>query len=405
MTISILVSKFNMSGQIKCPRCGYQKDLKAMLKHFNRKTPCPAKLEDIDLNTIKDDLLKAHISKTKEEEKPDPVPQKKREIPELKESRISVTKNLKKPVSVKPIVVKSGFKIENDDDSELVTDSDSALDTDGESITFPEQDGVTITEVVSEPESDVVSHNSDVVSHNSDVVSHNSDVSSVTSSVKSITSSVKSIASPVKSTTPEPKKGKKAKPKRKTKAQTKLEEKQRKEFMEKRKEIRAKDVAKRKKKDDFVKAIETELDKEPTVTPDENSPEGIAVDMRSMIRFMHRRLQLIEQAFVSSQHEIQELRETNSILTQKILVIMSMITGYPGFIKNLPISKDIFPQHVSSMDEVDQDPMIKMRQDLKNFPPAGVMPKAGQSGFQTTSSSSYKYATVHESDDESDEET
>jgi hypothetical protein len=360
-----------MSCQIKCPRCGYQKDMKAMLKHFNRKTPCPAKLMDIDLNTVKDSLLKEHIlisTKTPDKsiEIEEVVEKPIRKIQKFEDSDSEKNSSTKKKNPV--IVVKSGFKkIHSDDDSELCSDSDSALDTDGESVTY--------SEIKSETRS----------------IPDVSDKESVKSEIFD--------ESPPKSVK---RKKIKAKPKRKTKAQLKLEDKQKKEFLDKRKDIRTKEVAKRKEKDDFVKAVEEELEKEPVITQDENSPEGIAIDMRSMIRFMNRRLQLIEQSFVSSQLEIKELREINSIITQNILVIMSMISGYPEFIKNLPISKDIFPQHITSMDEVDQDPMIKMKQDLKNFPPKGVFPKDGQTGFQNKSS--YKYATVNVKENDSDDE-
>jgi hypothetical protein len=380
-----------MSDQIKCPRCGYQKDMKAMLKHFNRKNPCPVKPDaggkDVDINTVKDSILKEHIENSAK------IAEKTIEIEEIVEEIEKPIEKVVKPnkrktvISKKPmrkidsnsenssktispvIVVKSDFnkKIQSDEDSELCTDSDSELDTDGESVTY-------------------------------------SDVKSETKSVPDVSDkeSVKSIDSESPISEPEKKTKAKKPKKRKTKAQMKLEEKQKKEFLDKRKEIRAKEVAKRKVKEDFVKAVEEELAKEPIVTPDENSPEGIAIDMRSMIRFMHRRLQLIEQAFVSSQLEIKELRETNSIITQNILMIMSIISGNPDFIKNLPISKDIFPQHVTSMEEVDQDPMIKMRQDLKNFPPKNVLPKKGQTGFQNKSS--YKYATVNVNENDSDDE-
>ena len=54
-----IISKYNINIKYNCKRCGYSTNIKCnLITHFDRKKQCESILEDIDIETLRQELVK-----------------------------------------------------------------------------------------------------------------------------------------------------------------------------------------------------------------------------------------------------------------------------------------------------------------------------------------------------------
>jgi hypothetical protein len=395
---------------IKCPRCGYTKDAKSMARHFNRKNQCPAKLSEVDINSIKDSLLKDVAQSLKLEVQNDVVKNqdfsndvttndvtKNQDVInhandvliENSESENEVNKEPKRKTVSKKIAKIPRVKLKKKEktpepepihedvsgtsevsDSDLELDDKISSDKESENSVNRQRKSVTQQRKSVTQQRNSVTHQRNSVTHQRNSVTHQrskkvkakDDDSELASSGSEDEISLEgSLDDSLEGSDDEFQDVGRSEKEEQEKSQ------RLKEFEQKRKVQREQAMARQKRKKELESAIQTELNGNIIGMINDIDPSVEIVDVKTLIRFLHRRVEVLEQGFVSMQMELQDQREINKTLTQQMLTMMAVTTNNPEFIKHLPVTKDLYQEPITSVDEINQDPMIKMKKDMEMY--------------------------------------